>query len=89
MLGPILNKPRDGWHRMARGWLVIGIVALAFLAVFAIAVFGFDAPVHDRDSGELESRTEVVRLLLFLTTVCAIFATAGWLILFWLRRINQ
>jgi hypothetical protein len=86
VLGIIMFGQPNRWRLIARGWLVLGLLGLAFLIVFAIAVFGFGAPVHERSSGRLVSREEVWQLLLFMIPIFAFFAIMGWLVLSRLKR---
>jgi hypothetical protein len=71
----------DIWRRIARSWLVLGLLGLAFLTVFAVAVFGFGVPVYAGHSERLMSREEVVGLFLFMVPGFAFFAAMGWLVL--------
>jgi len=84
-----IKKQPEPLRRIAKGWLVLGLLGLAFLAAVAIAVFGFDVPVHDRSSGEILSHAEVKGLLAVMTMGCGIFAAAGAIILLMLKRPNS
>jgi hypothetical protein len=76
----MIGQP-DTWRRIARACLKMGLIGLVILTVFAIAVFGFGIPVHNKYSGRLMSREEVVPIFFFLILVSAFFAAIGWLVL--------
>jgi hypothetical protein len=72
--------------RIAKGWLLVGLVGTAFLGVFAVVVFGFRVTVHDRYSGAVVSSADTLGLLLFMMPIFVFFAAAGALVLFKMRR---
>jgi hypothetical protein len=72
--------------RIAKGWLVLGLVGTAILSVFAVAVFGFRVTVHNRYSGAVVSPADTLKLLLFMVPIFVLFAAAGALVSFGIRR---
>jgi hypothetical protein len=72
--------------RIAKGWLLVGLVGTAFLGVFAVVVFGFRVTVYDRYSGAVVSSADTLGLLLFMMPIFVFFAAAGALVLFKMRR---
>lgn len=71
--------------RIIRIWMIIGPVGIAILIVFAVAVFGFGVPVHDRYMGTPVAPTVVRSLLLFMIPIFVQFATVGTLLFSRLR----
>ena len=77
-----LNGKRDVWAtRYMAPYSQELVSCLAFLTVFAVAVFGFGVPVYAGHSERLMSREEVVGLFLFMVPGFALFAAMGWLLL--------
>ncbi|NBW76563.1 MAG: hypothetical protein EBR34_12305 [Sphingomonadaceae bacterium] len=65
---------------MARRWIAIGAAIVVFASLFAFAVFVFDMPVHNGDTGRLATKAETASGLLMIGGVGSIFVVLGVLI---------
>lgn len=81
----IREQPPSFFHRLARWWLVIGLVVLAFAVGLAVAHYGYDVPMYDKNTGQALSPTAVALILTVLGVGGLLFAIMAALILRSLR----
>ena len=69
------TQPNSPLRKIAKVWLLVGLLGLSFVAVFAIGIFESGQPVHERSSGGIVPRSEVTGVL---GPVAAVFGFFAW-----------
>lgn len=69
--------------RIARGWIVVGSLVLAFAVAMAVAHYVYGEPTYDGDTGELASPASTLLTLALLGGGGALFAVLGVLLYRW------
>lgn len=78
-----LAKQPNLRRRIARGWIVVGSLVLAFISAMAVAHYGYGTPVHDRNTGELSTPGNTLATLLLIGGGGALFLIMGILLYRW------
>ena len=73
--------PIDTLRRIARGWLVLGLVVFGFVTLTAAAHYIFGVPVHERTGGHLAPPGEVLLVFMVVGGGGLLFAIAGFTLL--------
>lgn len=82
VLKALADQP-DVRLRIARGWILIGSLGLAFIGAMAIAHYAFEMPVHDRNTGQLSTPGNTLSTMLIIGGGMALFLVLGIMLHRW------
>lgn len=82
MRDELTNQP-DLRRRIARGWMIVGSLVVVFISAMAVAHYVYGMPVHNNNTGELATPTEVLSALSVIGGGGALFLLAGFLLYRW------
>jgi Ca2+/Na+ antiporter len=89
MLDALLAIKPEAWRRIGRGWTVVGSLGLVFLVIMGIAVFFYDEPVIDRNTGQAMKRSDVALAIIAMGLVCGFFVIAGRFVISRLKTVTR
>lgn len=73
--------PKELVRKIARGWLVLGLLGLSFMAVFLVSHFYFGEPVLNRDTGQYMTDGEIIWVDALMASGFGLFAVLGaWIL---------
>jgi hypothetical protein len=87
-LGTIRKQPPSFFRRLGSWWTAIGSLLLVFASVLAVAHYGYDVPMYDKNTGQISDPTVVAAIVTVLGLGGLFFAILGILILRALRSLN-
>jgi len=70
-------------RRIARGWILVGSLVVAFIVTMAVAHYGYGMPLHDRNTGELSTPANTLMTFVLIGAGGALFVVMGILLYRW------
>ena len=80
---------KDVLRKIARGWMLLGILIVPFISAMAVAHYLFGEPIHDRTTGTLSTAENTLSTFLFIGGGGALFGLLGFLLNRWLRSAED
>lgn len=78
-----LVREADGRRCLARGWIILGSLGVAFIGAMAVAHYVYGVPVHDRNTGELSTPANTLKIFTLIGGGAALFLVLGVLLHRW------
>ena len=78
-----LAKQPDLRRRIARGWMIVGSLLVVFIGAMAVGHYVYGVPVHNNNTGELATPSEVLSGLLVIGGGGALFVILGFALYRW------